>query len=405
MTQHRIQRLGLGGDGIANGPVYAARTLPGEVVTGQLDGDRLEDIRIVTPSPDRVAPGCVHYKGCGGCQLHHASESFQADWKNETIRQALAARGLETEIRPITTSPPASRRRAGFAARRTKKGALAGFHGRACESITPVPACQLVLPELLNALPLAEHLAKVGATRKAALAVLATWSEGALDVSVSGGKPEDGPLRVELSRIAQRFDLARLTWNTEIIAILRPPVQRFDGLPVTPPPGAFLQATAQGEIALRAAVTEAVAGAERVADLFAGCGTFALPLARKAEVHAVEAAPDMVQALEHGWRHATGLKPLTAETRDLFRRPLMPDELARCDAVILDPPRAGAAAQVAELAQSRVPRIAFVSCNPVTFARDASALVRGGYHLNWVQPVDQFRWSCHTELAAQFSRS
>jgi 23S rRNA (uracil1939-C5)-methyltransferase len=172
---------------------------------------------------------------------------------------------------------------------------------------------------------------------------------------------------------------------------------------VTPPPGAFLQATPQGEASLVTAVRDAVGSSRHVIDLFAGCGTFSLPLAESAEVHAVEGDAGMTAALDHGWRMAQGLKPVTFETRDLYRRPLLPDELAKTDAVVLDPPRAGAEAQVAEIVKAMPPVVAYVSCNPVTFARDAAVLIAAGYTLNWVQVVDQFRWSSHVELAAQFT--
>ena len=197
--------------------------------------------------------------------------------------------------------------------------------------------------------------------------------------------------------------LARLAWDHEVIAMRAPPVQRFGGALVVPPPGAFLQATKEGEKALTSAVLEATRGAQRVVDLFSGCGTLSLPLALQSEVHAVEGERDMVQALDAGWRKATGLKRVTTEARDLFRRPLMPDELAKFDAIVLDPPRAGAEAQVREIARAKRPVLAYVSCNPVTFARDAKVLVDSGYRLNWVQVVDQFRWSSHTELAASFT--
>ena len=400
-----IERLGLQGDGIAVGPVYAARTLPGEGVSGALAGSQLTDIRIVSPSPDRVQPPCRHYRACGGCQLQHASDAFVADWKQQVVRLALAAQGLEVNLRAILTSPPHSRRRATLAVRRTKKGALAGFHGRASDTITEIPDCQLLDPGLLAGLPMVGELAVIGASRKAALAVTLTLSEAGLDVAVEGGKPLDGPLRAALGQAAERHRLARLSWDDEVLAMRAPPIQRFGAAGVAPPPGAFLQATREGEAALLAAVQEITAGARHIADLFAGCGTFTLPLAATAEVHGVEGDPAMLAALDRGWRQTPGLKRVTTEARDLFRRPLMPDELARFDAVVLDPPRAGAEAQVDRIAQARVPVIAYVSCNPVSFARDARRLVDAGYTLRWVQVVDQFRWSAHTELAASFALS
>lgn len=403
--QYTIARLGHQGGGIADGPIFAPRTLPGEVVTGTLEGQQLTDIRIETPSDHRVKPPCRHYKACGGCQLQHASDSFVAEWKVDVVRAALAAQGLEAEMRPIHTSAPRSRRRATIAVRRTKKGTLAGFHGRASDVITEIPDCHLLAPELLAAIPVAEALALLGGSRKGVLAVTLTLSCTGLDVSVQGGKPLDGPLEAALAQAAEQHGLARLAWDDEVLAMRNPPYQQFGPAKVTPPPGAFLQATKDGEQALLEAVQEVVASSKKLVDLFAGCGTFSLPLAADAEVHAVEGEKSMTQALDHGWRMAQGLKRVTTEARDLFRRPLMPDELRKVDAVVLDPPRAGAEAQVAELAQVQVPVIAYVSCNPVTFARDAKTLVAAGYALNWVQVVDQFRWSAHTELAASFTLS
>ncbi|WP_299735936.1 class I SAM-dependent RNA methyltransferase [uncultured Roseobacter sp.] len=405
MTEITIKRLGLQGDGVADGPIYVPLTLPGEVVEGTIDGTVLRDPKIIRPSDRRVAAPCRHFKSCGGCQLQHADDAFVAAWKVEVVRKALEAQGVETVFRPIQTSPPRSRRRAGFAARRTKKGAMVGFHGRASDTIIAIPDCQLLDPVVLAGVPAAEALAVIGASRKTALSVLVTTTKTGLDVAVTHGKPLDGPLRQQLAAVCDQFGLARLSWDAEVVAMQSPPVHMLDGAQVTPPPGAFLQATAHGEAALTHAVQEIVQDARQVIDLFAGCGTFSLPLARRAEVHAVEGDAEMVAALDQGWRMAQGLKTVTTEARDLFRRPLMPDEMRKAQAVVLDPPRAGAEAQIAELARSEIPRIAYVSCNPVTFARDAQTLVNAGFTLDWVQVVDQFRWSAHVELAASFTAS
>ena len=405
MTEYLIRRLGHHGDGIAEGPVFAPLTLPGELVTGIPDGQTLTDIRIVRPSDDRVKAPCRHFRACGGCALQHASDAFVADWKVEVVRTALQTHGIETDYRPIITSPANSRRRATLAAKRTKKAAMAGFYGRASDVIVEVPDCQLLAPGLMPGLEVAQALAAIGTSRKAALAVTITLSSAGLDVAVQQGKPLDGPLRQALAQACENLGLARLAWEDEVIAMRQPPYQRFGRADVLPPPGAFLQATAEGEAALLAAVEEAVGDAGQIADLFAGCGTFALPLAEKAQVHAVEGEAEMLKALDQGWRRAGGLKPLTTEARDLFRRPLLTDELRRFDAVVIDPPRAGAERQIAEIAAAGVPRIASVSCNPVTFARDAQTLTDAGYQLEWVQVVDQFRWSPHVELAALFTRN
>ncbi len=403
-----IDRLGHLGDGVAagpDGPIFVGQMLPGELVEGDLAGDRLTNTRIVTPSDQRVRAPCVHAKTCGGCLMQHASDSFVANWKVEIVRSALAGQGLLADFLPIVTSPPRSRRRATLSARRTKTGALLGFHARASDMLVAVPHCQVLHPDIIAGFPAFEALVKTGGSRSGEVSVTVTKSLGGLDVAVSGGKPIDAVLAMELARVVEAFGLARLTWDGEGVALRTMPMQRFGRALVAAPPGAFLQATAEGETALLVAVSAAVGNARRVVDLFAGVGTFALPLAEHAEVHAVEAEPAMVAALEKGWRQADGLRRLTAEARDLFRRPLEPDELKGFDAVVIDPPRAGAEAQMATLARSGVPVIASVSCNPITFARDAKALVQAGYKMGPVQVVDQFRWSSHVELVAWFQRN
>lgn len=395
-TRVTIDRLGHHGDGIAPGPIYVPAALPGEVVEGVVTDGLMTAPKIIEPVESRVKAPCSHAKSCGGCQLQHASDAFVAQWKVDVVRRALEAHGLEAEILDPIVSPPRSRRRASFSARRTKKGALAGFHQKGSDVVVAVPNCQLITPALSDALPIVEALAVEGASRKGELSVLVTQTLSGLDVTVKGGK-DMGPQ--ELADLAQGHDLARLAWGDEVLT-RRPPSQKFGRTEVTPPPGAFLQATKHGEEALLAGVLSAMEGCASVADLFCGVGTFALPLAETAKVHAVEADRAMTLALDRAWRHGQGLRHVTTEARDLFRNPLLPDELDRLDGVVIDPPRAGAEAQVAQIASARVPRVAHVSCNPVTFARDCAALVQAGYRLGPVQVVDQFRWSTHVELVA-----
>lgn len=404
MTTLTIARLGHLGDGIAPGPVFVPMALPGEVVEGVVDGERMAEPKIVTPSPDRVKAPCRHYRACGGCALMHASDAFVAGWKADVVRQALAGQGLEAPFRPTLTSPPRSRRRATFSGRRTKSGAIIGFHGRRSGTISEIPDCQILDPRLTALLPVLEAITVAGGSRKAELALSAAVTDGGVDLAVRNGKPIDPALFADLARIAAGAGIARLTWDGEVIAMSRPPSQRFGRADVVPPAGAFFQATAGGEAALVAAVTDAVGGATPVADLFAGCGTFALPLAEHAEIHAVEGEAAMIAALDAGWRGTQGLHRLTTEARDLFRRPLLPDELNRFGAIVIDPPRAGAEAQSVQIAASRVPIVAAVSCNPVTFARDARILCDAGFRIDWVEVVDQFRWSPHVELSARLSR-
>lgn len=400
-----IERLGHQGDGVAEGPVFVPRALPGEVVEGEVMAGRMEAPSIVAPSTDRRRAPCPHYASCGGCALQHANDGFVAGWKAQVVATALAAQGLDAPQRPMATSPERSRRRASLSGRRTKTGAIVGFHGRASGTLVDLKDCALLRPRLQDTLPYLRAITVAGGSRKGELTLTISESESGVDLAVTGGKPMEPALFSALATLAESADLSRLTWEGEPVATRRPPLQRFGRALVAPPAGAFLQATKEGEAALLTAVREAVGDARRIADLFAGAGTFSLPLAEKAEVHAAESEKPMLTALDAAFRQTPGLHRVTVEARDLFRRPLLPDELKRFDAVVLDPPRAGAEAQCRELALSSVPVIAYVSCNPVTFARDARILTDAGWRLDWVQVVDQFRWSPHIELAARLQRA
>jgi 23S rRNA (uracil1939-C5)-methyltransferase len=398
-----IDRLGHLGDAIANGPdgpLYLKGFLPQEVV----EGDDPDAIRIVTPSVHRVRPPCAHAKTCGGCTLQHASYDFIAGWKQQIVQSALQNQGIEAPFLPIHISPPGSRRRASFAGRRTKGGVLIGFHARASDMLIDIPQCQLLYPDLAQAIPKLGPLVQLGATRVAEITLQVTQTLNGLDVAVMGAKELQPSDQMQLARICESAGFARLSWNGDVMAIRQLPMLRMGRAMVALPQNAFLQATADGEAALLAAVRRIIGPARRVVDLFAGLGTFALPLAEGAQVLAIEGDANMMAALSQAARKTNDLHPVTVETRDLFRRPLQADEFRGVDGVVIDPPRAGALSQMATLAHSPVPRIAAVSCNPITFARDAKILLAGGYRLDFVQIVDQFRWSHHIELAAGFSR-
>ena len=405
MEEFHIKRLGHLGEGIADGPVYAPLTLPGETITAVRNGDKLTDIRIVTPSADRVKPPCRHFKSCGGCLLQHASDPFVEAWKVGVVETALKAQEIDTNIAQIETSPANSRRRATLSVRRTKKGASSGFHARGSDVIVEIPDCKLLDPLVLAGRVVAEDIATSCGSRKGELSVTITKSVNGLDIHVAGGKPIDGQLRIDLSALIAKHNLARLAWDDEVVAEAHPAYQQFGAAQVVPPAGAFLQATQEGEASLLALIQNAVGNAKSIADMFAGSGTFTLPMAELGEVRAFENDPEMIEALDKGWRMAKDLKKVSAEVRDLFRNPLMPEDMLKFDAVVLDPPRAGARAQVEQLAASSVPVIAFVSCNPVTFARDAKMLIDGGYVIGDVHVVDQFRWSSHIEVFAKFEKS
>jgi len=404
-----IERLGHGGDGVAKTPegdtVFVPQTLPGEEVEGELDGNRLTGVKIITPSGDRVRPPCAHFKSCGGCSMQHLRDDVVAVWKQDIVRGALSARGLDAPIRGIKTSPAGSRRRAAFSGRRPRSGPVVGLHARGSDQMVEIPDCQLMSPALMAGMDGMRALSRALASRKTELTIHVTETDTGLDIRVDGAPPQDVPRMAGLATVAEEHDMARLSMGDELVVERRPPMVRLGPANVVLPAGAFLQATKAGEADLLALVLEAVGGAKRVADLFAGCGTFALPLSEQAEVLAVEGLDSLTAALEAGWRGVGGLRKLTAQTRDLFDRPVLAQELKGFGAVVIDPPRAGAEAQCRELAKSDVPVIAAVSCNPQSFARDAAILIEGGYSLDWIDVVDQFRWSHHVELAARFTRN
>jgi 23S rRNA (uracil1939-C5)-methyltransferase len=409
-TAVTISALGHLGDGVADvGGVqlFVPFVLDGEeVVIRPGDDGRADLVRIVTPSVERVAAPCRHFRACGGCALQHVAPTRYAEWKRDQVVAALSARGIDVEVEPLVAARSRTRRRATFAAMRTKKGVTIGYYGRATHTIIAVQECPLVVPDIEQSLAALAEIVAPGLTRKGRASISVTATETGLDVAVSGGKEEpDGPLRAELAKRAAAADLARLTWDGDILSERRTPLVTLSDLRVAPPPGAFLQATKDGEESLVALVLEGVGDARRVIDLFAGCGTFSAALARRSTVLAVESEPKSLAAFDRAVREqgpALGLKPVELVTRDLFRRPLHMSELLKTDAVVFDPPRAGAAAQCEMLAASSVPKIIGVSCNPATFARDARTLIDGGYKLIRVTPVDQFLWSPHIELVGVF---
>ena len=407
MSEYIVDRLGQLGDGIIdtpNGEIFAPFTLPGEHIEGNVENGRVNSPKIIKPVSDRIKPACKHFKSCGGCSLQHASDTVISDWKIRKTQDALSQVNLHPEFRPIINSKAGSRRRATFAAKRTKKGALVGFHGRASDVIIEISECPISDPILLSGMPAFSQFAILGSSRKAVLRISATVSGNSLDVKIDNGKKLSATEISKFAQICNQFKILRLMWNDDVIAQSNPPSQKMGLANVIPPSGAFLQATKSGEATLIKTVLEIIGPSKRVVDLFAGCGTFALPISSKATVHALEGDANMIAALDSGWRAAGGLHDIKSETRDLFRRPLMPDEFKKIDAIVIDPPRAGAVSQVVEIAKANVGRIAFVSCNPATFARDASILCNNGYNLDWVQVIDQFLWNPHIELVAQFTK-
>ena len=399
----RIERLGAQGDGVAqgpDGPLFVPFTLPGELVKVDAEpGDgHAEPLAILEPSPERVAPVCQYFGTCGGCALQHMEAHAYLAWKRELVVAALASRGLEGPVEEIRAAPLASRRRAAFALGRTADGIAFGYR-----AIVDIAACPVLSPAIAGRLPkLKSALAPLlGGKREARITV--TEAEQGLDVVVEGIRPSP-TLFARLATAWASFGAARITLEGESLALRGTPTVALSGVEVSLPPGVFLQASHESEAALAGLVKEAVGRAKWVADLFAGIGTFTFALAASAEVDAFEQAEEAIAALAGAARATPKLKPVRTHARDLFRVPLTSRELARYDAVVLDPPRAGAKVQAEALAGSKVPKVVMVSCNPGTCARDLRILVDGGYRIARVVPVDQFLFSPHIELVAELER-
>ncbi len=403
-----IARLGQRGDGVAetaDGQVFVPFALPGESVRAVRDGERAQVVEILTPSASRIAAICPLFTRCGGCVAQHMGEGLYAEWKRQQVVTALGRVAAGVAVEPPLDAHGTGRRRVTFHARREEDGMRIGFMAARSHDLVAVEACPVLAPGLVRAPSVAQHLAnRLGGSNKP-LDLQITASEAGLDVDIRGHGPAGNALRRTLTEAAERLDLARLSMHGDIVVERRAPFHVMGKAAVTPGPGGFLQATARGEEILAELVLAALPKAKRVADLFAGCGPFSFRLAERCHVTAFESDKTAVQALQRAASRAQGLKPIAAETRDLFRRPLLEHELAAFDGVVLDPPRAGAEAQVRRLAESKAPVVAYVSCDVGSFARDAALLVAGGYALERVTPVDQFRYSAHIELVGVFRKA
>ncbi|WP_425106779.1 class I SAM-dependent RNA methyltransferase [Ancylobacter sp.] len=412
-----IDRLGHRGDGIADtpeGPVFVPLTLPGERVEVVREHERARLLAIRTPSPGRVEPICPHVGLCGGCALQHWAPAPYETWKRGLVVEALARAGISTEVTPLLPAHGEGRRRATFHARGTGGSApkgrdtlAVGFAGRRSHAVVAIDACPILAPGLDGALAAAWAVAQELVPLAKPLDIQVTATETGLDMDVRGSGPLKPDRVAALAQIAGAHRLARLTRHGELVLQREPPLLTMGRARVALPPGSFLQATAAGEAALAQLVLEAVGsarGAARAVDLFSGVGTFALRLAERVRVTAYESSAPAIEALNKAVRGAAGLKPLAGEVRDLFRRPLLAQEMKGVDVAVFDPPRQGAEAQARQLAASAVPLVIGVSCDTTTFARDAQILAEGGYRLERVTPVDQFLYSAHVELVGVFRR-
>jgi 23S rRNA (uracil1939-C5)-methyltransferase len=404
MTERfEIARLGAQGDGVAetaSGPVFVPFALPGETVTAARDKDRAALVSVVEASPLRVAPPCRHFTECGGCALQHLEPAAYLEWKREKVAHALLGKGIEAPVAATIPCAPNSRRRAVFSARRSDGGMIFGYHRALSHEIIDITECPISVPEIEAALGPLKALADLICKVQTPFHMTVTHTASGLDIAAE----ESGALSEKARKVASDFVIrhgfARLTVDGEIIIEPKKPIVFFGEASVFPPPGAFLQAVASAEAAMAELVMGHLRRAKKVLDLFAGSGAFALRLARKAEIHAVEGDGAALAALDRGFRFGSGLKRVTSEKRDLFRRPVTFKELAAFDGLVFDPPRAGAEDQAKQIARSEVPYVAAVSCNPTTLARDLRILIDGGYALKSVTPIDQFLWSPHVEAVA-----
>jgi 23S rRNA (uracil1939-C5)-methyltransferase len=367
--------------------------------------DRRQLVGIEHASTERIAPFCEYFGKCGGCAIQHWQQDAYRAWKRRIVVDTLAHAGIECEVDQLIDAHGAGRRRITVHARRGADGELrVGFAAANSHAIVAIDQCPILDPTLHGALDAARALAEVLKPTSKPLDIQITATDGGLDVDIRGSGPLATAMIATLSRLAEQQGLARLTRHGELVLMRTQPSVAIGAAQVTLPPGSFLQATKAGEEALAGLVSEHCKRARHIADLFCGVGPFALRLAAKSRISAFDSDTGAVTALQKAATSTSGLKPVKAAARDLFRRPLMPQELRDYDAVVFDPPRQGAQAQVAQLAASKIPVVVAVSCNVATFARDARVLIDGGYKIGNVTPVDQFRHTPHVELVARFTR-
>jgi 23S rRNA (uracil1939-C5)-methyltransferase len=402
----RIDSIGRQGDGVAETPrgrVHVAYTLPGERVEIERNGDRGSLTRIIEASPDRIPPRCKHFGECGGCALEHWKPEPYLAWKRSLVADALAREGVSTEVAQTIPAHGKGRIRAVFHSGRGEHKNAVGFARRRSHEIVDLEECPVLAPQLEASLPLARELAKILLATGKPIDLHITVAERGLDIDIRGPGKLAKTIESKIVAFAAEKKISRISLHGEPLAQLQPPTHLAGSVRVTLPPGPFLQATSEGEGVLAEKVLRAAEGSKSAVDLFCGIGTFALRLAGNVKVAAFDNHEPSVLALQAAAK-TPGLKPVTASTRDLFRWPLVADELKKIDFAVLDPPRQGAEAQARELPKSKVKKVAYVSCDADTFARDAKILVDGGFRLTEVTPVDQFQYSPHVELVGVFKK-
>lgn len=395
-----ITRMGFRGEGVAEGPVYVAGTLPGEIVLADVEGERGVLKAIATASPQRITPFCKHYGMCGGCQLQHWDEAAYRQWKADQVVQAFTRRGIEIVAPELIDAHGEGRRRVSLHVRKHDGVVTAGFMMARSHILHDLDHCPIVVPALMNAPDMARAIGAVLGDCDVAL----TATDAGLDCGVRAERKVVEQEHAKLARLAEQLAVSRFTVNGETIITKLQPAMMIGKARVPLPPASFLQATTMGEAVLADLVVKGLGKAKSVADLFCGIGPFALRIAEHVKVQAFDSDRPAIAALQSAIRKAEGLKPVTAVVRDLMKEPLVSGELNDFDTVVFDPPRAGAEAQAKQLAKSAIKTAIAVSCDPATLANDASILIGGGFRLKAITAVDQFKWSSHVETVAVFAR-
>lgn len=403
----QIDHIGAGGDGVAktpHGAVYVPFTLPTEIANIACQNNQGTLIALKTRSSERVDPTCKHFEECGGCALQHWQDTAYQGWKRSLVSDAMQGRGIDTQIAPLQPCEKHTRRRITLTARVTPKGQIVGFNRYGSHDVVAIEECPVSRPELVDSILQVKVLCGLLANYAKELHITVTLAENGLDIAIAGCRIDDEQLRQRLINECLKRPITRLSLEGEIIIEKEKPIIHFSSVAVELASGGFLQATKEAEDFMAGLVVDGLKKTKYVADLFSGSGTFAFRLAEKLKVHAVEYDADALKSFDRAMRNAHGLKEISYEKRDLFRRPLTAKELESFDGIVFDPPRAGAEEQAREIAKTSIPRIVAVSCNPVTLARDIAILQEGGYKVEKIIPIDQFLWSPHVETIAILSK-
>ena len=406
-TKLSIDRLGAmaDGEGRVDGQlIYVPYTLPGEEVEIATNGSKPQLVNVVKPSPHRITPVCRHYQTCGGCALQHLADEEVLRWKQEQVQTAFDREKVKVQVQSCVPCHDRSRRRASFALSKTRNTVALGFHRKNSDEVVDIEQCPVLVSQLESQFEPFKALAATILRGDAPATLTVNMCDNGLDLDFQLALAPTETMLAAFVKLFTKTGFCRASINSEIIASQTAPIIQKSGYEITPPPGGFLQAVEQAEQALGDKVSKHLASCKKVADLFSGCGTFSVRLAARSAVHAVEGQQTAIDALKQA-KPPAGNKPITCECRDLDSLPLTRQELKRFDGICLDPPRAGALPQIQQIAKSDVKKIAYVSCNPKTLARDVAVLVDAGFKLDLVQPVDQFKYSTHVEVVALISRA